>query len=86
MLRTSYPRVYKKTHALKSFEAARQLEGLDEETLLSILELEQLYRSELDATNTRIRRAIDRHQPGEARRSIEQIGVAMLGQSMDLGD
>ena len=45
-----------------------------------------LYRSELDATNTRIRRAIDRHQPGEARRSIEQIGVAMAGRLMDLGN
>jgi len=81
VLRDSYPRVYRKTRGERAFEAARRLEGIDEDTLLSILEIEGAYRVELDAANERIRRAIRKYQPGESRRSIEQIALMMAGQS-----
>ena len=50
----SYPRVYRTTPGTRIFEAARQLEGLDEDTLMTILELEGPYRSQLEAVNAEI--------------------------------
>ena len=81
----SYPNVYRTTPGLRAFEAARQLDGLPEETLLAILELEGQYRTELAGTNEEIRRTIDRHQPDQTRNAIAHMGEAMDGEGVDFG-
>lgn len=83
--RTSYPGVYRQTPGLKIFEHARQLESLDERTLVNILELERSYRTDLEQANTRLVEAIRRQQPLEPRRGIEAMQAAMNGEIIELG-
>jgi hypothetical protein len=73
VLRVSYPRVYGKTFGHKMFAAAKRIEGLDDETAASIVELERSYLIELESLNNQIRQVIDRHQPMEARRKVEHL-------------
>jgi hypothetical protein len=77
--RVSYPRVYRRNRGLRAFERARALEGLEEDTLLSILDLETAYRRELEATNRQIRQTIDRHEPDEPRHAVESLKEQLAG-------
>ncbi len=73
VLRQSYPRVYRPTRGQQAFQSVRGLEGLDDEVRTAAGELEQAYTTELEAANERLRQAIHRNQPREARRTIERI-------------
>jgi hypothetical protein len=87
VLLESYPRVYRTTRAQKSFWAAARIEGLDDEVRSAIEELEAAYTAELEAANERLRAAIHRHQPREARQMIENIQSMMEdGEPMAIGD
>jgi hypothetical protein len=84
-LRVSYPRVYRETPGLKVFAAARRLDGVGEDALLGILELESAYRAELEAVNAAIRQAIDTHQPDETRRAIAHMADIIDGAAVEFG-
>ncbi len=86
VLRRSFPRVYRTTRGEKAFAAARNLEGLDASLLVSIDALYDLYQMELESMNERIKGAILKHEPSEARRMIEhfQEMQAGHGEMMDL--
>ncbi|MHC4785873.1 MAG: hypothetical protein ACYTE6_07890, partial [Planctomycetota bacterium] len=73
VLRQSYPRVYRSTRGQQAFGGARGLEGLADEVRSAADELEKAYTTEIEAANERLRQAIHRHQPREARRMIERI-------------
>ncbi len=79
-LRQSYPRVYRRTVGQKSFQKARALAGLDEETLSSIAAIEADYEMQLALVNERIRETIRRYQPKETRQTIEHIAAMMSGE------
>jgi hypothetical protein len=83
----SYPRVYRTTRGQKSFAAARRIEGLDDDMHTAIDALEDAYTAELKTANERLREAIHRHQPREARQMIERIQAMMEGgEPMSIGD
>jgi hypothetical protein len=87
VLLESYPRVYRTTRGQNTFRAAARIEGLDEEVRAAIQELHAAYTTELDAANERLRQAIHRHQPREARQMLENIRTMMEeGGTMSLGD
>jgi hypothetical protein len=87
VLLESYPRVYRTTRGQKTFRAARQLEGLDDEVRLALEELEAAHTAELESANERLREAIHRHQPREARQMIENIRSMMEdGEPLSIGD
>jgi len=73
VLRQSYPRVYRPTRGQQAFRGARGLEGIEDEVRSAADELEKAYTTEVEAANERLRQAIHRHQPREARRMIERI-------------
>jgi hypothetical protein len=77
VLLESYPRVYRTTRGQKTFQAAGRIEGLDDEVREAITELEAAYTAELEAANERLREAIHRHQPREARQMLESIRSMM---------
>jgi len=85
VLRRSYPRVYRTTHAQKTFEAAARLDGLDAETTEAIVSMQAAYEAELAALNERLREVIRREQPQESKQMIEQL-QAMIesGGSLEL--
>ncbi len=87
VLRRSYPRVYHRTVGQKSFERARELADLDDDTRSGIAAIEDAYSLELAACNERLREAIHRYQPQETRHAIEGIEAMMSGDggSMDIG-
>jgi hypothetical protein len=87
VLRQSYPRVYRTTRGQQAFGGAQGLEGLDEEVRSAVGALETTYAAELEAANERLRQAIHRHQPREARQMIERIQAMMEdGEPMAIGD
>jgi hypothetical protein len=82
----SYPRVYRMTRGQKSFAAARRLDGLDDDVHTAIDAIEDAYAAELKTANERLREAIHRHQPREARQMIERIQAMMEdGEPMSIG-
>ena len=78
--RTSFPSVYRTTHGQKVFAASRKIEGLQPETLQSILELEKAYEVELRDHNAQLRQTLVRNEPLEPRRRMEQLGRVVLDQ------
>jgi len=87
VLLESYPRVYRTTRGQKAFRAAGRIEGLDDEVRSAIDQLEAAYTVELESANERLREAIHRHQPREARQMLENIRSMMEdGEPMSLGD
>lgn len=79
VLKASYPMVYRKTFANKTFEAASKIEGVDENTLAAINELSASYQLELTQVNEQIRKAIDLNDPKEPRRPIEHMKQMAAG-------
>src|SRR5204863_6286160 len=59
VLKTSYPMIYRKTFADRTFEAAAKIDGLAEAVRAKIADLERSYRAEVPPINEQIRRAID---------------------------
>ncbi|MHC4272657.1 MAG: hypothetical protein ACYSUR_03200, partial [Planctomycetota bacterium] len=87
VLRQSYPRVYRPTRGQQAFGGARGLEGLADEVRSAADELEKAYTTEIEAANERLRQAIHRHQPREARRMIERIrSMLEEGEPMAIDD
>jgi hypothetical protein len=87
VLLESYPRVYRTTRGQKTFRTAGRIEGLDDEVRSAIDQLEAAYTAELESANERLREAIHRHQPREARQMLENIRSMMEdGEPMSIGD
>jgi hypothetical protein len=68
--RRSFPRVFRPTTMMRAFEAAREIEALDEEILASIVALEESYLLNLGSTNESLVRTI---RSAEPERSVERI-------------
>ncbi len=83
-LEVFHPRIYKRTLAQKAFGQARRLDGLDDETIARIDELEAAYETELASIKEQIRQTVLTHQPREPRRALERIGGAMGGEEVTL--
>ncbi len=79
VLKNAYPQIYRQTFADKTFAAAAKMEGLDAGTRARIAELEQAYRVERTEMDATIRRTIDKSQPDEPRRPVEQMKAMMSG-------
>lgn len=83
-LRASYPRVYGRSFGQRVFAAAKKLEGLEQDALEQIVDLERAYGAELDVVNAQIKQAIDRHEPSESRRPIEHMKEMMERRGDDM--
>lgn len=77
--RAFFPRVYGRTRAMRTFQDARRLEGLEPDVLAAIEQLEAAYLQELAPVNEHLRQTIETHQPRESRRSLEHVKVMMEG-------
>jgi hypothetical protein len=83
-LKVFHPRIYKRTLAQKAFGQARALDGLDDEMIAGIDELEEAYDSELASINEQLRQTVLTHQPREPRRALERLKDAMGGEEVTL--
>lgn len=70
--RTAFGRVYRSDRVQRIFEAALQLEDLDEQTREAIEQLRQACLSELAARNEQIRQTIIAHEPAQIRGRYER--------------
>jgi hypothetical protein len=70
--RTAFGRVYRSDRVQRMFEAALQLEDLDEQIRESIEQLQQACLSELAARNEQLRQTIIAHEPAEIRGRYER--------------
>ncbi|MHC4827813.1 MAG: hypothetical protein ACYTEY_14760, partial [Planctomycetota bacterium] len=77
----TYPRVYRLVPAQRSFEAAKELEGLSEETLQAIIALERDFLNELDVFNEHLVRLIRDYEPDKIKSKVEQATSRLAGQT-----
>jgi len=68
----AFPRVYRSNRTQRLFEAALELDGLEEGTLAAIRQLQQSFLSELAARNEQIRQLIVANEPVQIRRRFER--------------
>ncbi|MDY7108043.1 MAG: hypothetical protein SYC29_05350 [Planctomycetota bacterium] len=68
----AFGRVYRATRGERMFEAAMELEDLDEETREAIQELQQTFLADLAARNEQLRQTIIGHEPSTVRRRFER--------------
>jgi hypothetical protein len=79
-LERAYPRVYRPTPAERVFEAAKELEGLDEETLKAIRNLEEAFLGELALINEKLVRLIREYEPQEEQYRAAVFALRGTGQ------
>jgi len=79
----AFPRVYRATRGTRAFDAAKQVQGLGEETAETIGSLEAAYRAQLAQMNDRLREVIRRNEPDEHRRRFERLAAAGKGKRLD---
>ncbi|MHC4709403.1 MAG: hypothetical protein ACYTA3_03015 [Planctomycetota bacterium] len=77
----TYPRVYRLVPAQRSFEAAKELEGISEETLQAIIALERDFLNELDMFNEHLVQLIRGFEPDKIRIKVEQAASRLSGQT-----
>jgi len=79
ILERTYPRVYRKTPAQRAFEAAVEIEELDDKTRDAVVELNAAYLVELNAANGAIRAAIRDYKPKELTNKVQQAASRLSG-------
>lgn len=84
-LERSYPSVYRTTRTEKAFDGVLELEDLAEDVRETVETLQELYLVELEATNERLREAIDRWEPGQPGRMFKQMGEMAGGGAVMFG-
>jgi len=82
-LERAYPRVYRPTPAERVFEAAKKLDGLDEETLKAIENLEEAFLAELALINEKLVRLIREYEPQEEQYRAAVFALRGTGQQVE---
>ncbi|MHC4427771.1 MAG: hypothetical protein ACYS0D_04105 [Planctomycetota bacterium] len=77
----TYPRVYRMVPAQRSFTAAKELEGISEETLQAIVALERDFLNELDTFNAHLVQMIRDYEPDKIKNKVEQAASRLSGQT-----
>jgi len=77
-----YPSIPKQTRGQKLFASALKLEGLSPETVAAIDALESSYENELASLHQQLRAAIDREEPLQRKRSLENLKRSMNNEPM----
>jgi hypothetical protein len=77
----TYPRVYRLVPAERSFESAKELEGISEETLQAIVALERDFLNELDTFNEHLVQMIRDYEPDKIKNKVEQAASRLSGQT-----
>ena len=75
----TYPRVYRRTPAMRVFDAALELEDLDSAMLEAINEIRLAYLSEVDVFNTHLVQMIRDFKPLEIKSKVEQAAARLGG-------
>ncbi|MHC4415347.1 MAG: hypothetical protein ACYS0G_08695 [Planctomycetota bacterium] len=79
----AHPRVYRLTQTQRIFSAAKELDGLAEESLTAIEQLEQQYLAELEAFNQQLLQLTREHEPRALRHKVEMAAARMAGRRPD---
>ena len=79
----TYPRVYRRTPAMRIFDAALELEDLDSAMLEAIKEIRLAYLSETDVHNTHLVQMIRDFKPREIKYKVEQAAARLGGGKTD---
>ncbi|MEM7228904.1 MAG: hypothetical protein AAF432_08825 [Planctomycetota bacterium] len=74
---SAYPRIYRSRGALPAYDAAKALEGLDEDVLSGIIALEEAYMMDRAVRNSQILNATREHEPMEMANRFSRIAEAM---------
>ena len=80
-LKAFYPTVYQQTRGQRAFSAIEKMEGLPSDTSTAIADLRRAYDAELASINDHVRLTIDREQPRERMRSLENLKRTMQGEN-----
>ncbi len=75
----TYPRVFRVTPAERTLKAAEKLEDISEETREAVIELQQLYQTELESFNEQLVQMIRDHKPAEIKHKVEQASARLSG-------
>jgi hypothetical protein len=79
----AFARIYRPTPMQRTFQVAREMDGLDEEILAQVILLEEAYHLDLDRTNERIVSITRREEP---RRRVERFSRMMSRFRGDRGE
>jgi len=79
----TYPRVYRRTPAMRVFDAALELEDLDSALLEAINEIRMAYLAEADVFNTHLVQMIRDFKPREIKYKVEQAAARLGGGKTD---
>ena len=79
----TYPRVYRRTPAMRVFDAALELEDLDSATMEAIKEIRLAYLSNADAFNKDLVKMIRDYKPLEIKYKVEQAAARLGGSRKD---
>jgi hypothetical protein len=85
-LRAFYPRVYNTTRGQRMFLAVDELNGVPADIAAAIDEMRVNYDNELAAMNDQIRQTMDREEPRDRQRSLENLKQTMQGVERDPHD
>jgi len=75
----TYPRVYRRTPAMRVFDAALELEDLDSALLEAINEIRTAYLAEADVFNTHLVQMIRDFKPRQIKYKVEQAAARLGG-------
>lgn len=78
--RRAYPRIFRPTRTQRAFNAAKEIEHLDEEVLAAIVALEGTYLIELTAKNRQLVQVTRKHEPDRGQRWLRWGAARMAGQ------
>lgn len=84
-MRAFYPRIYHETRGQKMFAAIDKMQGVPPDIAAAVADMRRSYATELAAMNDQIRQAIDREEPQERVRGLEQLKRTMNGENQGHG-
>ncbi|HVP73403.1 MAG TPA: hypothetical protein VMS30_06660, partial [Phycisphaerales bacterium] len=80
-LKAFYPSVYRQTRGQKAFAAIEKMDGVPADAAATLADLRRAYDSELVTANDHLRQTIDREQPKERMRGLENLKRTMQGEN-----
>ncbi len=79
-LKAFYPSVYQQTRGQRAFAAIGKMDGMPADATAALADLRRTYDAELATANDHLRQTIDREQPKERMRGLEQLKRTMAGE------
>ncbi|MHC4427056.1 MAG: hypothetical protein ACYS0D_00430 [Planctomycetota bacterium] len=83
VLKMTYPRVFRTTQVERIFMAAKRIEGLDEDTLTAVMQLEAQYLGALAGFNEQLVSITRSFEPAELQNKVEVAAARMSGASVE---